>query len=326
MSLAALALMSTVTVTTPAALTAAIAKAHGGDVIVLAPGDYQAQRFIDTAYSAPVIFRSADPKRPASISKLNMKDARNVTFQDIEFTRNRGNEAWWDGIIRIQGGANITFRGGSVHGSLNNFAGDDFMGISVKETDGLKVLGVTFKQLNIALAIDNGTNFVVQGNSFSELSLDSMEIAGSRDGLIEKNHYFNYQPAPGAHTDAIQCWTRKKKNACKNITIRDNWFDSAPGQEFQGVFFADEDKIGGYDHIHIINNRFNNTAWHAIYIGPGSDIVIQDNTISASAKIRPWIKTETPAVVTGNTAPTYLIAGKKGVPRGNRTGGLYRGR
>lgn len=324
MSVAVLALMTTITVSTPAQLTAAIAKARGGDVVVLAPGNYQAQRFIGTAYTSPVVFRSANPKRPARIAKLNMKDARNIVFQDIEFTRDRGSEPAFEAVIQIAGGSNITFRGGSIHGSLNNNASDDMMGIRARQPDRLKVIGVTFKQLGVALGIDNGTNFFVHGNSFSELAVDAMEIPGARGGLIEKNHFFNYQPNPGAHTDAIQCWTRRQKTGCKDIVIRENWFDSAPGKEFQGVFFADEDNVGGYDRIEVSNNRFNATAWHAINIDRGTGTVIKNNVLIAGPTAKPWIKTASPAVVIGNSAPTYIIAGVAGVPEGNKVGGLYK--
>ncbi|WP_167693175.1 right-handed parallel beta-helix repeat-containing protein [Sphingomonas azotifigens] len=324
MSLAVLALMTTVTVSTPGELAAAIGKARGGDVVVLAPGDYQAQRFIGTAYSSPVVFRSQDPKRPARISQLNMKDARNVTFQDIEFTRIRGSEPHFAAVIVIADGSNIVFRGGSVHGSLNDNARDDFMGIHARRPDRLQVIGVTFKQLSVALGIENGTNFVVQDSSFSELATDAMEIPGALGGLIERNHFFNYQPNPGAHTDAIQCWTLRQKSGCKDMVIRGNWFDSAPGKEFQGVFFADEDNVGGYDRIEVSNNKFTGTAWHAINIDRGVDIVIKDNILIAGPTARPWIKTAGPAVVTGNVAPTYIIAGKPGVPKGNKIGGIYK--
>ncbi|OAN66978.1 hypothetical protein A7X12_09450 [Sphingomonas sp. TDK1] len=317
-------MMTTVAVSTPAQLTAAINKARGGEEIVLAPGDYAAQRFIEIKYAQPVTLRSADPEHPARIAKLNMLNARNVVFQDIEFTRNRGGEPYWFGIVTITAGENIVFRRGSIHGSLNGNASDDQMGIVSHGTNGLNLTGVTFKQLNVALVLNDSTNLVVQGNSFSELATDSMEIPGTKGALIENNHFFNYQPNPGAHTDGIQCWTRNKKSACKDIIIRKNWFDSAPGKEFQGIFFGDEANIGGYDRIEISNNKFNATMWHAIFVGAGSDIVIKDNVITAGPTMKPWIKTASPATVTGNSAPAYIIAGSMKVPKGNKIGGLFK--
>ena len=67
--------------------------------------------------------------------------------------------------------------------------------------------------------------------------------------------------------------------------------------------------------------------WHAIYIGPGRDIVIKNNVIIAGPRMKPWIGTESPATLIGNSAPSYFFRGKAmPPPKGNKIGGLYKKR
>lgn len=324
MSVAILAMAAAYTVTTPAQLNAAVARAKSDDTIIVAPGDYGMVQFGNAQFDKPVTIRSQDPKRPASFSRFWLKDPRNLILENLEFTRGRGSEPSWAKIVEISGGSDVTIKGGSVHGTLNGSPADDMNGVYFRGTRRMTVTGVTFRELNVALTFDDSADVVIDSNSFSYLGTDSINLAAVNGAKVVNNHFYDFRPVPGAHPDAIQCWTRSKTTACKNVTIHHNNFDGAPGHEFQGVFFGDEAKIGGYDNIEISDNVFTSTMWHAIYIGPGSNIVIKNNVITAGPTMKPWIRTESPATLVGNSAPTYVIGGVQKPPKGNKVGGLYK--
>lgn len=325
MSFAIFAMAATYTVTTPDQLSAAVAKAKGGDVIVMAPGDYGIVQMNNAQFDKVVIIRSQDPKHPARFSRLRMHGPRNLVLENLEFTRLRGNEPAWKKTVDIDQGYNVTIKGGFVHGTLNGSSTDDPDGLYIRNTQNATITGVIFRGLRIALGVEDSSNVVIDGNDFSYLDLDAIDVPGVDGAKITNNHFHDFRPAPEAHPDAIQCWTRNKNKACKNIFISHNKFDGAPNYEMQGVFFGDEDKIGGYDNIEISDNIFICTYWHAIFLGAGSNTLIKNNVVTAGPRMKPWIGTTSPATLIGNSAPSYFFRGKAmPPPKGNKIGGLYK--
>lgn len=323
--IATLAMLSAITVNTKAQLDAAINRARGGEVIRLGRANYGTVVIQNRSFTSPVVIKSAYPAAPALFSELRVRNVRNVTFNDIEVTRIRGTDPDWAKMIDINGGSNITFTGGFVHGPANNLWQDDMYGMYIRNVTNLKVSGVTFHDLRVALVVEDSSSFNIENNMFTHLSRDAMEIPGTRDGRIYNNSMALFGVKPGDHPDGIQCWTAGKTSGCRNIQIVMNRFIGSPGNEFQGIFFGDEAKVGGYDGVQIIGNTFANVMWHGINIaGPGTGIVIRNNILTAGPNYRPWIRTLGPATLSGNSAPTYVINGKEGAPSGNQIGGIYR--
>ncbi len=321
----ALAMLTTVTVSTPAQLDAAIGRARAGDVIRLQRANYGKVGIRDRAFSSPVLIKSAYPSAPAKISELKMRDVSNITFEDIEFTRIRGTDPDWAKMVEINGASNITFNRGFVHGPVNALWQDDMYGMYLRNITNLRVNGVTFHDLRVALVVEDTSNFNIENNVFTHLSRDAIEIPGSRHGRIYNNSMALFTLKPGDHPDGIQCWTAGKTKGCNNIQIVMNRFIGSPGNEFQGIFFGDEAKVGGYDALQIVGNTFVNVMWHGINIeGHGTGIAIRNNTITAGPNYRSWIRTIGPAAVSGNIAPAYLIENRHGTPAGNQLGGHYR--
>ncbi|WP_236704423.1 right-handed parallel beta-helix repeat-containing protein [Sphingomonas sp. HT-1] len=323
--IATLAMLSAITVNTKAQLDAAIANARGGEVIRLQRANYDTVVIRDRTFSSPIVIQSAYPNAPAMFKNLRVRNVRNVTFNNIEFTRIRGTDPDWAKMVDVNGGANITFNGGFVHGPANGMWQDDMYGIHVRNVTNLRVSGITFHDLRVALVVEDSTNFTIENNVFSHLSRDAMEIPGTRNGRIHNNSMSMFTLKPGDHPDGIQCWTAGKTTGCKNIQITMNRLIASPGNEFQGIFFGDEAKVGGYDNLQIIGNTFVNVMWHGINIeGPGTGVVIRNNSLSAGPNYRPWIRTVGPATLSGNIAPMYIIAGKQETPPGNKVGGQYK--
>lgn len=317
--IATLAMLSAITVSTKAQLDAAIARARGGEVIQLAKGNYGKVSIKGRKFGSIVTLQSVNAATPATISTLVVRDARNITFKDLEITRARGIDPVWAKMVEMYDIANISFVGGFVHGPANGTWQDDMYGIYARNASNLKINGVSFHDVSVALTIEDSDSYTVQNSFFSFISRDAMNVPGTRSGRIDNNSMFLFNTAPLAHPDGIQCWTTGKKSGCKNMQITNNKFFGSPGHEFQGVFLGDEAKVGGYDNIQIIGNVMTNLMWNAIYVGGnGSGIAIRNNTLTAGPNYRSWIYTFGPATLSGNVAPDYVIAQKRGIPAGNR--------
>lgn len=317
--IATLAMLSAVTVSTKAQLDAAIARARGGEVIQVAKGNYGVLTVPARQFSQTVTIQSANAAAPATFTKLQMQKVRNVAFKDLEVTRARGSDPEWSKLVDISDSANVSFLGGFVHGPANGAWEDDMYGMVVRRSANVRVQGVSFHDVSVALTVADTTGFTIESNFFSYISVDSIDIPGTQNGRIADNSMFLYVTAPGAHPDGIQCWTAGQKRGCNNLQIVNNKFYGTPGHEFQGIFFGDEAKVGGYENIQITGNVMTNLMWHAICVdGKGKGVTIRNNTVTANATYRSWIRTEGPATLSGNVAPTYIIAGKQGVPAGNR--------
>ncbi|WP_010546189.1 right-handed parallel beta-helix repeat-containing protein [Sphingomonas elodea] len=305
-------------------LAAALKVAKGGERIMLRPGNYGLVVVQNRTWPKPVTIESADPARPATISRFLAVNTTGMTLRNLEFTRSLGAERVWAKIAEITGGADIRFEGGSFHGSLDGDPSNDMQGLSARGTKNLVVSGMKFQDLNLGFICDDCSDLVVRNSVFSFLATDAMNIPGARGATITDNFFHDFRPIPGAHPDGIQCWTLRKISGCKDVAITGNTFRGDPGHEFQGVFFGDEAKVGGYDRILIANNSFVCTLWHAVNISLGSDIQIIDNEIVAGPNYKPWFRTNGPARVIGNIAPAYVIENRQGVPAGNRLGGAFK--
>ncbi|MGN7999356.1 right-handed parallel beta-helix repeat-containing protein [Sphingomonas sp. 22176] len=316
-----------IAVGTPAQLQAAWKSARPGDTILLAPGNYGAMGINDAQFGGTVTVRSADPRRPARFTRVTINNARNLTLSGIEFAYvpapGEGNS---QAMVRINNGSNITLDNLYVHGVLDGDVSRDVNGISAVNVEGLTISNSRLVAINAGIKTDKGRNVLIRGNDISFIGSDAMEIPGSNGITIVSNKVHDFRTNKDVHPDGVQCWTTREASGCKNVRILHNQFIGSPGHEPQGVFFGDEDRVGGYENIEITGNRFVCTMWHAIniYSGP-KNVVIRNNEVIAGPNFTPWIRVDAPAVVEGNSAPTYFIGNVKipALPPGNVIGGRF---
>lgn len=315
---------ATIAVAAPADLPAALKRAKPGDVLALAPGSYGAIALND----AEITIRSADPKRRAVISRITINNPRNVTLAGLEFAyvpaKGEGNS---QAMIRINGGSGVVLDDLYVHGVIDGDVRGDVNGVSAAGVDGLTVSNSRFLEINAGIKVDRGRNVVIRGNDIGFIGSDAIEIPGSDGVTIAWNTMHDWRTNAGIHPDGVQCWTTRQATGCKNVRIFRNEFVGSPGHEPQGVFSGDEDKVGGYENIEITGNRFVCTMWHAInlYSGP-KNVTIRFNEVIAGPNFTPWIRVDAPAIVEGNSAPTFFIGDVKApsLPAGNYVGGRLR--
>ncbi|SFK44938.1 Right handed beta helix region [Sphingomonas sp. NFR04] len=317
----------TVPVATPAQLQAAWKVAKPGDTILLAPGNYGGAGINDAQYDGTVTVKSADPKRPAVFTRITLNSARNITLSGLEFAYVPApGEANSQSMIRINNGSGIVLDGIYVHGVIDGDVSRDVNGVTAVGTDGLTVSNSRFVEINAGIKTDTSRNVVIRGNDIGFIGADAIEIPGSNGVTIAWNTIHDWRTNANVHPDGVQCWTTRQPSGCKNVRIFRNEFIGSPGHEPQGIFFGDEDKVGGYENIEITGNRFVCTMWHAIklYSAP-RNVVIRFNEVVAGPNFTPWIAVDGPASIEGNVAPTFLINNAKVpmLPAGNYIGGRF---
>lgn len=312
---------ATIAVATPSALPAAIKRAKPGDVIQLASGNYGAVVLDD----AQVTITSADPNRRALISRITLNNVRNTTLSELEFSHVPApGEGNGQAAIRINNGSNIKLDNLYVHGVIDGQVAGDANGISAINVDGLTVTNSRFLEVNAGISVVGSRRVWIDHNDIGFIGSDAIEIPGANTVTISWNKIHDFRTNPGIHPDGIQCWTTRQPSGCKNVRIFRNEITGSPGHEPQGIFFGDEDRVGGYENIEITGNRFVCTMWHAInlYGGP-RNVVIRFNRVIAGPNFIPWIRVDAPAKLEGNSAPAYFIVNMKMpiLPPGNAIGG-----
>lgn len=314
-------LAATIAVATPADLPAAIARAKPGDVLQLAPGSYGALVLNNPEFT----LRSADPKRPALISRITVNNARNFTMSGLEFSYVPApGEQNFQVMIRINGGSNVTLDGLYVHGVVDGDVRQDGHGVWAVGVDGFTVSNSRFMEINSGIKAEQSRRVRITGNDIGWIGSDAIDIPGSNGVLIDWNRVHDFRTNDGMHPDFVQCWTTRQKSGCKNVRIIRNEVQGAPGHEAQGVFFGDEDGVGGYENIEISYNLFSQTWWHAIniYGGPKNVTIRYNRVVAGVSYPTPWIRVDAPAVVEGNVAPAFFINSRVNVaPPGNEIGG-----
>lgn len=318
---------ATIPVATSAQLQAAWKTAKPGDTILLAPGNYGGAGINDAKYDGMVTVKSADPKHPAVFTRITINSARNLALSGLEFAYvpapGEGNSQT---MIRINGGSGIVLDSLYVHGVIDGDVSGDVNGVTAVGVDGLTVSNSRFLEINAGIGSNASRNVVIRGNDIGFIGSDAIEIPGSDGVTIAWNTIHDWRTNKNIHPDGVQCWTTRQPSGCKNVRIFRNEFIGSPGHEPQGIFFGDEDKVGGYENIEITGNRFVCTMWHAIkiYSNP-KNVVIRFNEVVAGPNMTPWIAVDGPAVLEGNVAPTFLINNAKipTLPAGNYIGGLF---
>ncbi len=316
-----------IAVATPAELQAALKTARGGDVILLKPGRYGTVVLNDARYDTMVTIRSADPRRRAFFTRLVLNNPQNLTLSRIEVSyAPKPGEGNSQVMIRVNNGSNVTLDNLYVHGVIDGNVAGDASGVAAYGVQGFRVINSRFVEINAGIKTDRGGNVLIDNNDIGFIGSDAIEIPGSDGITISGNKLHDFRTNPGIHPDGIQCWTTREASGCKNVRILRNQILGSPGHEPQGVFFGDEDRVGGYENIEISGNRFFMTMWHAIniYSGP-KNVVIRSNEVIAGPNFTPWIRVDAPAAVKDNVAPAYYINSKKSMrPAGNRIGGQFR--
>ena len=288
------------TVSTVAELQSILARASGGDTILLKEGDYGTLKMtphetVKGQFSSAVTIISADPDRPASFSGLGLNGVSNITFDNIKFdyTYNAGDQQSTKDFV-IHSSNNVVIRNSVFDGDVAKkmSANDDGFGMStgldVRWSTGVVVKNTEFKEFYRAMSISESSNVKVIGNDIYDIRADGMNFAAVKNVLIEDNHIHDFAASynSGDHRDMIQFWTAGTTIPSTNITIRGNTLDIGDGSYTQAIFMRNEAVDTGkagqpmfYQNVMIEDNTIYNGHSHGITVGEAKGLTIRDNTV-----------------------------------------------
>jgi parallel beta-helix repeat protein len=235
---------------TPATIDGVIASAKPGDTIKLVPGTY-----------AYILIKRRNWSPALTI------DASGATVAGVGVVQSSG-VSWIGGTI-----AGVVPTAGAVAGGYGFVANGNSSNISVS--------GVHFSDFRLGVGFDQVTGGRIVGNWLTRMSSDGIDVSLSRNIVIDRNACTEFHPAPGAHPDCIQLWSRPTVAPVADITITNN---SAIG-EMQGISLFNHIRNGvddgGFDRVLIRSNVVLNTYANGIAAYDCRGCTIRENDVNS---------------------------------------------
>lgn len=292
----------TITVSTTDELYDALAKATGGETILLEGGDYGSfsltqQADFDYTYPSTVTIASADPSDPAVFSSVDVRDAANLTFDGITFDYTyEAGDSISTKPFSFSGCDNLTIKNSTFDGDVASGTGrtadDGFatgMGLSVRGGTGTVIENNESFGFWKGMSVIESEDTVVSGNELYAMRMDGMVFSDVQGIVIEDNyiHDFRGSPTSGDHSDMIQIWTQGTDDPSTDIVIRDNLLDIGEGTFTQSIFMRNEVVDKGeasfedmaYRNVLIENNTIINAQMWGINVGETIGLTITQNTV-----------------------------------------------
>lgn len=324
----------------PDAFLAAVASAHPGDVLALAPGVFPHLLIRNAVFSPPLTITSANGGHPAEINGVDFLSSTGLRLVNLDIHETdpvssqspvlnvvgSNDVAVSDSIVRgtydlVKGlllGKGVVVTGGSDFAITNSEIRDLFKGISAASVGGL---------------------LKVQGNDLHNIRTSPIDGGGLLTGsLIDANHIHDIVPvaSQGDHSDGIHFFT-KSGSPITDMTISNNRMEmggtSASGT--LGINLEGTASPGGFVNITVTGNtlRWNNnqgitTNWvqgritnNILRAAPGLDripahapgiilrnssVIITGNTVKISPSMMPYANDNTIltlAQITADGAP-----------------------
>jgi len=245
-------LMLALLAATPTTINSVIASAQPGDTIKMVPGSY------------PYILIQKRNWTPA----LTV-DATDATVAGVNIFRSTG-ISWVGGNITqvVKPGAIAAGYGFIANGSSSN----------------ISVSGVRISNFRLGIGLDSVNGARISGNWLTKMSADGIDVALSRNVVIDRNACSEFAPAPGNHPDCIQLWSRPTAPPVADITITNN---SAIG-EMQGIALFNHIRggvdDGGFDRVLVRGNVVLNTYANGISVYDCRGCTVRDNNVNSLPK------------------------------------------
>jgi hypothetical protein len=293
---------STLTVSGPSELEAALQQAGRGSILQLAGGDYgivDLQRIGGTV-DQPIIIRSADRADRARFSRFKLDSAQNIVLADLVF-----DYAFAPGHprhirpFRIINSTGIVVRNCLFDGDVAQGVSpltDGFgtgQGLNIGKCTGVTVEGCEIRTFMRGIVMGDCYDVVITGNNLHSLRSDGMDFVHVERILIEDNyiHDFNKALGSGDHSDMIQFWTNRSEAPTRDVVIRNNVLNSGHGWFTQSIFMRNDLVDRGlagpemfYRNITIEGNVIINAHLHGITVGETDGLFIRNNTVVRNAR------------------------------------------
>ncbi len=307
----------TVTVNSPAGLTAALAAAKSGDRILLAAGNYGSVYIRDKKFAANVTIASVNPARPAHFDDLTIYNVSHIYFDSLDIGRAlRPGEADYSRMVSARTSDNLVFSKVKFHGSMDGNAANDGYGVVLTGGHHYTISGCTFTQLNRGVQTGSATDIVIKNSSFYGLRSDGINFADVQRVTIDRNQFRDFNPAVGDHPDAIQFWTLGTTRASSDIVITNNVILQGSGTGSQGIFLTDQVGTLPYRNVRIENNlAYMYDGYNGIMVSGGRNVSVIGNSVLSepSDNQKFWIRlNDTQGTVMRNNIADSLVNTKNG--------------
>jgi hypothetical protein len=315
---------SVVIVNSVSGLNAALAKAHAGETIELAPGQYNGVALVHDSFSSAVTITSESAANPAVLEGLDIAYDTNLNFTNLEISSVGSKDPYW--AIRMMDSQNVSFSHLEVQGNLGEAPSQNLSGFGIENSSNVSISNSTFNDLYIGVAANINTNVSVTDNSFTDMDKSGVQMGAVTGATISNNNFTDFNTPYGTHSDAIQLYTAGMPHGSSNVVIDGNLYYRGDGTAAQGIFVQDEVGSMPYKNITIDDNTIIGGTWNAVWLnGATGSVQINDNTVATWAgydvatdtttNFISWINLQKVSVATltetGNAAQEYVYNGKK---------------
>ena len=312
--------MATFTVNTTAQLESVLLASKGGDTILLAPGQYDNAFLKGAPTKGTDTITSLDPSHPAVLTSLILNNSQNLTLTNLVF--DLSNDAAQAQPFVVENSKQINLSYISLHGSMDNNPQDDTTALVIRNVTNISVTNSEFQQAMVGITAINDQHLTVSGNSFHDMRLDGIHVAGSDYVTVSKNYFTDFYPQGdpnngGDHPDAIQFYTLNTTTVPNQISVTGNVIVRGAGAPIHGIFFDDEVGNLTFQNVSIKNNTIIGEGYDGIALTDVNAPQIASNTIQPYADIAASgirLTNVTNPVLTSNQAGIYQYnAGVTGV-------------
>ncbi|HWE99170.1 MAG TPA: right-handed parallel beta-helix repeat-containing protein [Caulobacteraceae bacterium] len=277
------------TISTNDELIRSLQRAQAGEVFALAPGVYDDVRI--AGFHGTATIASLDPKHPAQIHHLLIRDSSGLTLRDLELVAELANPAvGWRWPFVVVGSSRIVLKNLDVHSVPGSALSTENGGLLVRDSDHIVVADSDFHDLHMGIQHWKIENLEIRGNKLRQLRDDGIDGGGSSNVMIADNHCSSQHPDADdkEHPDCIQFWTTNTTEAAHDITVENNTYDRGSGTPVQGIFFNDE-AGHPYQRVTIVGNHISGALWNGIYVRDAEDLIIEDNVVCDAPGQASWI-------------------------------------
>jgi Right handed beta helix region len=327
-----------ITVSNGAQLLAAMAKATGGETIVLKAGDYgnlslTAGKNFFAQYKTPITITSENSSNPAVFKGLSLTGVANITFDHVKFDyKASAADILSASPFKLTNATNVAIKNSEFDGDVATTLGamhngyGTGNGLVVTSSSNITLSGNDFHGFHRGAVFNKSSNLTISANEIRDMSSDGLDFAQVKNVLIQGNsvHDFHRNEANSDHPDMIQFWTTGTTEPSSNIKIVDNFLNAGEGTWTQSIFLRNElvdlGKAGPdmfYQNVVIANNVIRNAHTNAITVGQTSNLKIDNNTLlqSKTAEVGGSVSVPTISVsasaknviVTDNVAPSIAL-------------------
>ena len=310
------------TVSSVAALIAALKTASAGAVITLAPGNYSDVDIKNV--EAPHVTVTG---RGAVIRDLTLVGSSGITFKDLEFSTAGFPVSRFGAkstrVYNLRDDHDITFVNLNVHGDPAGSVDTDVTAFMVISSPHTTFSHSEFSHLHAAVVDGKSDHFTFTDNECHDNRDDCIDNSGSSWVTITNNKcHDNHPDGPKDpdHPDCIQFWTNGNPVLQHDIDIEGNTYVRGKGGATQFIFMRANYPPPfnlPFTHVTIKNNTAEGPQLNGIVVMAGDTVDIEDNRITAYCDDngKAWIRASGVKGLTmkGNTAAHFDTTGSNGV-------------